>query len=136
MHCYCRRQLYDAIENGNDIYDALNFKFQNGEKYCAEWLPKYLLDNLLVVVIYNMLTMVLIMTDNLVMNYLQFFNKKKQQYMTNLNSYTIENSLYRLGDTYTFYNDTRRCNKLYSDERVKSTSFKFNKRRNHSHYYG
>mgnify|MGYP000046783571 CR=1 FL=1 len=34
--------------------------------------------------------------------------------MTNLNSYTIENSLYRLGDTYTFYNDTLKIESIVS----------------------
>lgn len=34
--------------------------------------------------------------------------------MTNLNSYTIENHLYRIGDIYTFYNDTLKIESIVS----------------------
>lgn len=51
MHCYCRQVLFDAIENGDDIYNSMEFPFENGEMFCKEWLPKYILDNIIILVV-------------------------------------------------------------------------------------
>ena len=51
MHCYCRQLLYEAIESKSDIYSAMDFKFENGEKYCEQWLPKYILDNIMIILV-------------------------------------------------------------------------------------
>lgn len=40
--------------------------------------------------------------------------KKKQQIMTNLNSYTIDNHLYRLGDEYIFGKDQLKIESIVS----------------------
>jgi len=29
----------------------MNFPFQNGEYYCEEWLPKYILDNVMIILV-------------------------------------------------------------------------------------
>lgn len=51
MHCYCRRILFEALDKRSDIYQAMDFPFSNGEHYCKEWLPKYILDNVMIIVV-------------------------------------------------------------------------------------
>ena len=29
----------------------MEFEFENGEQYCAEWLPKYILDNVMIILV-------------------------------------------------------------------------------------
>lgn len=29
----------------------MEFKFENGEMYCKEWLPKYIVDNIIIIVV-------------------------------------------------------------------------------------
>lgn len=46
MHCFCRERFYNALNVSKDIHEAMAFKFENGETYCEEWLPKYLIHNI------------------------------------------------------------------------------------------
>ena len=51
MHCYCRQLLYKAIQDGESIYGYLAHRFADGESYCEEWWPMYLLDNILIIAV-------------------------------------------------------------------------------------
>lgn len=51
MHCYCREIFIQAFQSRANLDEAVDFEFENGQRYCQEWLPKYILDNVMVIIV-------------------------------------------------------------------------------------
>ena len=51
MHCFCRDQLYEGWQQGLTFSESMEIEFANGEYYCEEWFPKYVVDNLMIILV-------------------------------------------------------------------------------------
>lgn len=51
MHCFCRQLFYEALDERTSINEAMEYKFDNGESYCEEWLPMFVLDNVMIILV-------------------------------------------------------------------------------------
>ena len=51
MHCYCRRLVFDTFKDRDEFAKALAHQFPDGEKYCEEWWPKYVMDNFVIIAV-------------------------------------------------------------------------------------
>ena len=43
--------MFKALDDRGDIYKAMEIPFSDGEYYCEQWLPLYIVDNLMIMVI-------------------------------------------------------------------------------------
>ena len=78
MHCYCRQLLYKAIDSKTDIYDAMDFKFEDGEKYCEQWLPIYILDNIMIILVPFIIIVINFISKRILMRMTRFEKRQSK----------------------------------------------------------
>ena len=54
------------------------WSFQNGEKYCADWLPKYILDNVMIIMVPLVIIVVNFISKNILRRITRFEKRQSK----------------------------------------------------------
>ena len=56
----------------------MDFKFEDGEKYCEQWLPKYILDNIMIILVPFIIIVINFISKRILMRMTRFEKRQSK----------------------------------------------------------